>query len=254
MNFEKKLNNYKETMEIIPNEQNIKDTVTKSIDAFCIMEQERLLNYWEFLWVQLRMTRKRWWFVQFSVLLVLWIALPSLQNVQLMQRTLGIIASLFVILIIPELWKNKTYHSMEIEATSYYSLRQIYATRMLLFGFVDILLITLFCCLSFFMWNISFSQLVVQFILPMVVTSYICFSILCSKNQFNETFAILMCILWSATWTLIVLNESVYSSIAFPLWLTFLGIALTLLIITIHRTIYCCNNFLEVNSYGIDIR
>ena len=50
------------------------------------------------------------------------------------QRSMGVIASLFVILIIPELWKNRTFQCMEIEASSYYSLRQVYAARMLLFG------------------------------------------------------------------------------------------------------------------------
>ena len=163
-------------------------------------------------------------------------------------------SSLFVILIIPELWKNQTYRSMEIEATSYYSLRQIYAARMLLFGVVDIVLISLFCGMSSVVWNVTFSQLIVQFILPMVVASCICFSILCSKYPFGETFAVMMCILWSAAWILVVLNEKIYALIAFPLWLTILGIALVFLVFTIYRTIYCCNNYWEVSSNGIDIR
>jgi len=254
MNFERKMNDCKETMKIIPDEQRIEETIKKSIDVFCSVEQERLLSYWEFLWGQFKLIRKRWWSFQFMILFALWVSLPSLQSEQLSQRTMGIMASLFVILIIPELWKNQTYHSMEIEGTSYYSLRQIYAARMLLFGIVDIVLITLFCGVSSVVWNVTFSQLIVQFILPMVVTSCICFRILCSKYPFGETFAVTMCILWSAVWVLVVLNETIYALIAFPLWIAILGIFLVFLVFTIHRTIYCCNNYWEVNSNGIEIR
>lgn len=245
MNLERKLNDYKETMKIIPDEQEIEETIKKSIDVFCSVEQGKLLNYWEFLWGQFKLIRKRWWIFQFLLLLALWISFPSLQSEQSTQKTMGIIASLFVILIIPELWKNQTYHSMEIEGTSYYSLRQIYAARMLLFGIVDIVLITFFCGLSSTVWNVTFSQLVVQFILPMVVTSCICFHILCSKYPFGETFAVTMCILWSAVWVLVALNETIYALVVFPLWLAILGIALVFLAFTIYRTIYGCNNNLS---------
>lgn len=254
MNFERKLNDYKETIKIIPNEQRIEETIRKSIDVFCAVEQERLLSYWSFLWVQFKLIRKRWWIFQFLLLFALWISLPSIQNEQSMQRTMGIIASLFVILIIPELWKNQTYRSMEIEGTSYYSLRQIYAARMLLFGIVDVVLITLFCGLSSVVWNVAFSQLVVQFILPMVITSCICFRILCSKYPYGETFAVMMCILCSAVWVFIVLNEMIYTLIAFPLWFAILGIALVFLMFTVYRTISCCNNYWEANSNGIEVR
>lgn len=254
MNLERKLNDYKETMKIIPDEQEIEETIKKSIDVFCSVEQGKLLNYWEFLWGQFKLIRKRWWIFQFLLLLALWISFPSLQSEQSTQKTMGIIASLFVILIIPELWKNQTYHSMEIEGTSYYSLRQIYAARMLLFGIVDIVLITFFCGLSSTVWNVTFSQLVVQFILPMVVTSCICFHILCSKYPFGETFAVTMCILWSAVWVLVALNETIYALVVFPLWLAILGIALVFLAFTIYRTIYGCNNYWEVISNGTDIR
>lgn len=254
MNLDKKIKEYKESIKMIPNDQKIKDTVIKSIDAFCSVQQQKMLTYCEFLWTQLKLIQKRWWFFQLLLLIVLWFMLPSMKGEQFMPKTLGIIASLFVILIIPELWKNKTNKSMEIECTSYYSLRQIYAARMLLFGIVDIVLISLFCVLSSLVWKIVFSQLLVQFILPMVVTSCICFGILCSKYSFSETIAVMMCVLWSAIWLLVVLNENVYAAITFPLWIVFLVIAFAFLVFTIHRTIYNCNNYWEVPFYGIDVK
>ena len=245
MNLEEKLKNYNATVKIVPNEQNIKETVKKSIDMFCSAEQERLLNYWEFLWAELRLIGKRWWVFQLLLLLALRTALPSLQGEQHTQRLMGVAASLFIILIIPEFWKSQTYQSMEIEAVSYYSLRQIYSARMLLFGIVDTVLITFFCWLSFAALNAAFSQILVQFILPMAVTACICFGMLCSKHRYSETVAVMMCTGWSGIWLLIVLNEKFYAAITYPLWLIFLGIALLFAAFTIYRTLYCYNDYWE---------
>ena len=254
MNIEKKLKDYKETVKIVPNEQNIEKTIKKSIDVFCSMEQERSLTYSEFLWIQLRMIRKRWWFFQLLLLSALWTVLLLLQGEQRTQRLMGVVASLFTILVIPELWKSQTYQSMEIESTSYFSLRQIYSSRLLLFGIVDIILVTFFCGLSFIVLHVTLSQILVQFIFPMVVTTCICFGILCSKYPFSEMIAVIMCIVWSTVWLLIVLNTRIYEVITFPLWLTFLGISLVFLVFTIYRTLYSCNKYWEVSFNGIDIR
>ena len=253
MNLEKELKDYGESIKIIPNEQKVAETIRKSMEAYCLTEQERFLTYWEFLWAQLRLIRKRWWLFQILLLILLWAVLPSVQVEQLEQRILGVVASLFIILIIPELWKNQTYQSMEIEATSYYSLRQIYAARMFLFGIVDVVLITIFCMSAAFTQDISFSQLFLQFIFPMTVTAAICFGILCSKFRFSETAAIMMCIAWSAIWLVAILNEKIFTAITFPLWLVFIGIAFSFLVYAIYRTLHCCNLYWEVKSNEIGI-
>ncbi len=74
MHLEKKLKDYKTSMKIVPKEQNIKETVRKSIEVYCSVEEDRLLTYHEFLWAQLRLIRKRWWLFQLVLLLVLWTA------------------------------------------------------------------------------------------------------------------------------------------------------------------------------------
>ena len=42
-----------------------------------------------------------------------------------MMRIMGISATIFVVLIIPEIWKNRRNGAIEIEQASYYTLRQI---------------------------------------------------------------------------------------------------------------------------------
>lgn len=257
MNSEKANKNsrgYKKTIALMPNEENIRETVRKSIEVYCSAEQGRLLTYWEFLRVQLGLIRKRWWLFQLLLLLLLWTVLPLVQAGPILQRIFGAAASVFTILIIPELWKNRTYQAMEIEAVSYYSLRQIYAARMLLFGIVDIALLTLFCGLTAITMHILFSQLLVQFLFPMTVTAAICFGILCSKYSFRETTAIMLCLAWSAIWLMVLLNEAIYTAVTIPLWLAFMGIAVAFLVFTIYRALHACGNYWEVNANELGIR
>ena len=254
MKLEKKLKAYREHRNIIPDERNIAETVRKSIETYYFAEQERLLTYREFLWTQFWLIRKRWWFFQSLLLVLLWVALPSVQGGRIMPRIFGVAASLFIILIIPELWKNRTSRSMEIEAASYYSLRQIYAARMLLFGIVDIALILIFCTLTAMTTNILFSQLLLQFLFPMVVTTAICFGILCSRHSFGEATAVMLCIAWSSTWLIVILNEKIYAAITLPLWIAFSGIAFVFLAFAVYRMLHYCNHFMEVKSYGTGFR
>jgi hypothetical protein len=101
--------------------------------------------------------------------------------------------------------------------------------------------------------DILFSQLLVQFLFPMTVTTAICFGILCSKYPFSETTATMMCIAWSAIWLVVILDEKIYVAITFPLWLTFIGIAFFFLAFTVYLTLRGCNNYWEVtaNEFGI---
>ena len=52
MNIEEQLKRYRENQNIIPDEQHIKETVRKSIESYCSVEQEKQLTYWEFLWTK----------------------------------------------------------------------------------------------------------------------------------------------------------------------------------------------------------
>ena len=50
------------------NEEKIADTVNKSIEIFCLKEQEKMLTYREFLWIQFCVTQKKWWLLQMLLL------------------------------------------------------------------------------------------------------------------------------------------------------------------------------------------
>ena len=175
------------------------------------------------------------------------IALSSIHDEIYLKRSMGVVATLFVILIIPELWKNRSCECMEIEAASYYSLKQVYATRMLLFGITDIFFITVFLGVASAGLHYELSELVVQFLFPLCVTACICFGILCSKHAFSETVAIVLCVIWSAVWLFIVLNENVYIMVTVPIWSALLGVTILFIAFAIYRILKNCNQYLEVS-------
>lgn len=252
-NWENLIENFKRNMGNGLREEKIQETIRQSKEAFFLSEQDKMLSYWEFILGQFKLIRKRWWLLQLIVLILLWMVLMSVQDDRYVQRSMGVAASLFVILIIPELWKNRTYESMEIESSSYYSLRQIYAARMLLFGLADILLLTAFMGITVAVLHFDIADLLIQFLFPMTMTACICFRTLSCK-QLNETSAAALCIVWSCVWLFIVLNDAVYTFITIPLWIFLLIISVIYLGVVIFQTLKRSTNYWEAAVHGIEIK
>lgn len=246
MDLQEQLMAYKKMNHRKPQEADIQDTIQKSMDAFLAAEQERALSYLEFLWAQWKLIQKRWWLLQLLLLLLLGAVQEASYENFYMQRGMGVMASVFVILIIPELWKNRSSHCMEIEEASYYSLRQIYAARMVLFGIVDVSLLSIFCATMVMGYQMDVMELLVQFLLPMLVAACICFGTLCSRHIVNEAMAVILCVLWCAIWLAFVLNEKIYGAVALPAWLSCIGIALVFLGLAVWRSLNNHNYYWEV--------
>ncbi len=253
MNLEERLADYKQAEAIRPQCEKTARTIQMSKEAFYASEQEGLLSYPEFLWAQCRLVQKRWWAMQLALLAGLWLALYYMGESVYTQRCMGVAAPLFVILTIPELWKNQTCRCMEIETAAYYSIRQIYAARMALFGIVDVFLITLFFTAASAALQYAFGEFLIQFLFPMVVTACLCFGTLSGRYRFHEAAAAALCILWNGVWVLIILNERIYAAITFPLWAGLFLLALACLLVLIGRAWKLCNRYYEVNANGIEI-
>lgn len=248
MGLQEQLLAYKKMNHREPQEMKVQETIQKSMDAFLVVEQERMLSYHEFLWAQWKLVKKRWWLLQLLLLLLLGAVQKSSYEDAYMQRGMGVMASVFVILIIPELWKNRSCHCMEIEETSYYSLRQIYAARMVLFGMVDVSLISVFCTTMVMGCQMEFTKLLVQFLLPMLVAACICFGALCSRHIVNEAMAVILCVLWCAAWLMLVLNKEIYRVVTLPAWLACVGISLVFLGVAVWRSLNNYDCYWEVGT------
>lgn len=240
---------YKEQNVTEPREEKLLETVRKSREAFMLSEMHRSISYSEFLFAQFRLIRKRWWALQTLMLGLVSFILPKISDKISLFRILSVLGVLFVVLIIPEFWRNKHYACMEVEGTCLYSLRQIYTARMLWFGVVDMFLLTFFCLSLRGNIGLGAEELFIQFLFPMLVAACICFGTLCSNTQINDVTAILFCLLWNSLWCFLVLNEAVYRIISFPIWCLLFCFFAVLFLGTLYKTIHDCNE-VRVESPG----
>ena len=206
-------------------ESKLQKTIAVSKSAFLTGESERPVSHAEFLYQQSRYIKKHWWLIQAVLLFALCLLLHQTEGALHIRRSLGVAAPLFVILILPELWKNRTYDAMEVEGTTFYTLRQVYAARLTLFAGVDLLLLTAFFIGASFFARVTVMELLIQFLLPFNVACGICFQTLYGGRNNSEAFSILLCSVWTGLWTLVVLNDAVYNAISVPVWMFLLTIS-----------------------------
>ena len=217
-------------------------------EIFLEREQERMLNYAEFLKTQFFVLRKRWWLYQCLLLAAAYLVLGYMQEEVYAHRSVGVAGVLFVVLIIPEMWKNRTNCSMEVEAAAYYPLRQIYAARMLMFGVADFCIAAVFCAGLRGRLHFTMADLLVQFLFPMVVTACICFGALCSKYAMNEAVSVAFCLVWSGVWWLVTMNERIYRAALLPVWVCLFLAAAAVMTVCAYRAVKFCGQCLEVGD------
>ncbi len=226
-------------------QEKIKKTVEASRKAFCEKESGGVLSEWEFICLQSRYIRKQWWVIQGLLLLAVWWILRFSRSPYAVQRSLGAAAPLFVMLLIPELWKNRRSNAVEVEGTTLYSIRQICGARLVLFGMADLCLLTVFFLGVWCTGRISVQEFVVQFLVPFQAAGCICFRLLYSRKAGSELAALLACMVWTLVWLQLVLNESLYSAVSLPVWGALLGLSVLYLIYCIKRGQENCQQLWE---------
>lgn len=235
MTLDELLNTDSQHTTIPPREEHVQATVAAARAGFVRAESEMPMATHTFLRIQLALIQKRWWLAQALLLVLVALALPGLAEIALMARGLGVTAALFVILVIPEFARNSSANAMEIEGTTHYTLRHIYAARLVLFGGVDLVILTGFCGALTLALQLSLATLVTQFLLPLVTTACLCFAVLSSPRAAQGTVAICACLFWSGVWWLIVASDGLYSQIALPLWFVLFALSLLALAIFARR-------------------
>lgn len=228
-------------------EAEITKTLSKAKEAFYEGAKVHTVSRMEFLFSQMGYIKKWWWLCQGMVLVVLWRFLCSAGSDVYIQRIMGVLAAVFAILLVPELWKNRSSQSMEIEGAAYFSLRQVYAARMLLFAMADVLMLSIFCGVVSITVQITVRELLFCFFLPFNVTCCICFRLLYSRWANSEYLAIALSLLWSAVWSWIVLKEAVYSAVMVPVWWGVMTASMAYMLFTVYQLLRKCENYWEVN-------
>lgn len=198
-------------------------------NAFYEGEQERDASFPEFIYEQSRYIQKRWWILQAAVLLGLWWILVCTESGAYVKKGMGMAASLFAVLIMPELWKNRNTGAMEIEGTTFYTLRQMYAARIMAFALTDGFILGIFFAATSFSGRLTLWEAVVQFFIPFNISCCICFGTLYSRKTGSEVFSVFLCMMWDAVWLLFLCQEHIYEAVTKPVWaLIFISSALYL--------------------------
>lgn len=225
----------------------VQAAVQAALTAYRRAEDAQPLTRLEFLRQQGSFLRKRWWVLQAGVLVLLWQFLQLAGSSYEMARAMGTLAPLFVVLILPELWRNRTAGALEIECTTRHSLWAVYAARMVLFGGADLVLLTLFCSAALVTGQVTPQDLVIHFLLPFLVTACICLRTLACRGDYAPWAALPLALLWTAGWVGIVLQQELYLRAALPVWLGLLALAAAYLCWTVSKLQTTCETVWEVS-------
>lgn len=245
--LEEQIKSYRE-QESLPaaREIQIQRTAERAKQSFYESECAQPCNYVLFILMQTRFMRKSWWIAQFAVLAVLWFELYTMQDMDFLRRGSSVLISAFVILMVPEIWKNVRTQSIEVEIASYFTLRQIYAARLTVFAMVDVVLLSLFLTVTTMTVSLTLWDVLIQFVIPFQVTCCICLRVLCSRLC-SEYVAVALSLLWSAGWLWIVMNETIYIKISKSIWIVLLFSSAMYLVSVIRRVLQSANQSWEGN-------
>ncbi len=243
MNIEKLIKENR--IEAAFDESEVQAVVEQSKRIFETRESEHILSYYEFLCDQFRLIRKRWWGLQVVLLCIAWRLLATGDEMLYIRREIGILSTLFVILMIPELWRNLTNRCTEIESAAYFSLQKIYAARITILGLMDVLMLSVFGGCAHYISGIPVGNIIIDLLLPITVTACICFAVLGRQNR-SAGFAVIFCVIGNAVWWGISANDTIYSSVAFPVWIIVFVIAILFLMFMVNRLLKNCNKYMEV--------
>lgn len=214
------------------NKKHIQKTIELSKQAFYKGLESRQSTWSQFLTGQIRFIRKRWWVLQFLILTLLWSVMYLGNSKSVLRREAAALIPLFGMMLMPELWRNVYYHSTEVENTSCFTTRQIYAARLTIFSLADLLLLTIFFLISMVTVRLTLLDMIIHFMIPLNVTACICLGTLCWRRIRSEYAAVGLCIIWVGIWYRIINNEPLYHSISLAMWiglmlLSFAGMFLT---------------------------
>ena len=250
--IESLLKNIPKQITAVPSKDAVEDTVLKAKEIMIAKEKRNRMDFAEFLIVQMKMMRKKWWLLQGLLLLLACGWLSASGDADYIYQGLSIFATLFVILIIPELWKNMECKSMEIEASAFFDLRKVYAAKLIAFGLVDTIFITFFCIITTQLQNILFIDMLKQFVFPVIIAATICMTVFSCRNPFNELVTMIICIVANLIWMAITFNEMIYSKITPLIWMGVFAFCISLIFYNVRKVLNQNSKYREGEINGIN--
>ena len=101
-------------------DKEISQIVKKAGNVLYEQAEKNMLSYHQFLNIQLKQIQKRWWVLQAFLLIMICFWIHSDRDGYYANRSLGIAGAMFIIFLVPELWKNEKNKCLEIEMSSFF--------------------------------------------------------------------------------------------------------------------------------------
>jgi len=233
----------KETNENNNFENEIKKTSLAAQESFYKSESKRILSFAEFLIGQANRIKKIWWLLQVLLLACITYVLHEEESYFSSKGNLSVCATLFIILLVPELWKNKEHKCVEIENSTFYSIRQIYTARLLVIGLVDVLIVTPFVLLLRKATGLGVNEIVIFFLIPMIATSAMVLILLSINKIHSQWITIVLCLVWAIFWWQITNLNTLYLKFMNSAWAIVFAVSIFILVIAIRNLIVKDKNF-----------
>lgn len=236
MNLKKEMREYARGIQSIDIDEAVfKAAVERSKEGLLENDAGQYLTWPEFIYEQIYYINKSWWLLQAAVLVLLWVLLKTAVSETYIERCMGILAPMFIILVLPELWKNVSNCALEIEGAALFSLQKVMTARMILFGMIDLILLTVFVTAGITFTSITILEMLVHFLLPMFVTTCICLRMFSGRYWKGILPSIAASLLWLTLWILVVLRDDVYSKVSVPVWIILLMVSIAYICYCVHR-------------------
>ena len=100
---------------------------------------------------------------------------------------------------------------------------------------IDLVLLTAFMGIGVASTEITMREMIIQFILPMVVTTCICLRLFTGHFARGMVPSIIASLFWLTLWTLVVLREDIYSKVSTSIWIILMIFALLYMCYCIYR-------------------
>ena len=108
-------------------------------------------------------------------------------------------------------------------------------------------LLTLFFSAALLAGQATLRDLIINFLLPFLVTGCICLRTLSHRRDTVCYAALPLCLAWTAVWVLLILSDQVYRMISLPMWLGMLLLATVYFLYAIRKLQNTCETIWEVS-------
>lgn len=210
-----------------PAQPHLEQTIRRSREAYRNHMLHTPVSSFEFLIGQILTVRSRYWIMQLILLMVVVVSLILMQQNRFKINSyeyFAIMAPLTVICSIPELWRNLSSGSYEVENTTFYDLRKVYFARLVLVGMMDLILLTVLVIGVSNISNGSVYDSILYFFVPFNLNCSVCFFLLCSpKRLHSQSVAIGCCGMIGIGWYTMMNQLRLYEWIQKKVWIGLLA-------------------------------